>query len=1446
MSNPMQNFCIHQLFELQVDKTPDAIAVIFEDRQLTYRELNEKANQLAHYLQELGVKPETLVGICVDRSLEMIIGILGILKAGGAYVPLDSAYPQERLHFMLQDAKVPVLLTSKNLVAGLPQHDAEVFCLDKDWDEIAQKSQENLVTEVKLENLGYVIYTSGSTGKPKGVAMTQLALCNLILWQLQNTTLSDRARTLQFSPIGFDVSFQEIFSTLCAGGTLVLIAEEIRQDSRALLSLLQEQHIERLFLPFVALQQLAVTAESAMLFPENLREIITAGEQLQITPAISHFFSKLNKATLHNHYGPSESHVVTTFTLNNSVETWPALPPIGRPISNTQIYILDSNLQPLPIGEPGELYIGGLCLARGYINRPGLTAEKFIPNPFSDEEGARLYKTGDLARYLIDENIEYLGRIDHQVKIRGFRIELGEIESALNQSSLIREAVVMAREKVTGDRHLVAYVVPNSQNSENSETSIPSDKKWVSEWQQIYNATYSQPTVLEDSTLNISGWNDSYTGLPMPAKQMREWVDCTVEQILSLQPKRVLDIGCGTGMLLFRIAPHCQHYCGTDISQKAIDYVKQQMVQLEGEWQQVELYEKSAHDFEGLEPKSFDAVILNSVVQLFPNVEYLVSVLEKAVEMVAPGGFIFIGDVSNFNLLKTFHTSVQFYKASDSIDSKALQEKIQHSVAQEEKLTISPEFFSALKQRCPQISHIQLQLKRGHYHNELTRFRYDVILHIAKELLPATFTECIDWQEKNLTLPKVRSLLSREKPQRLILKNVPNARLQKEVELLSLLNSNTTTTSVKEIRESLQQISTEVGIDPENFWALSHDLPYAVQVTWPESGDEGRYDVCCQVLSEKAEWQPVFYRSNSSSGNQPWSTYANNPLQVQFNFQLIQKLRNFLQQKLPEYMVPSAFVVLESMPLSPNGKIDRKALPDPKVRTRNLEQHLVLPRTSTEEALAGIWSEVLGVEPIGIKDNFFELGGHSLLAAQILAKIEKIIDIALPIFYLLKEPTISGLIEGINVVQNLGSAFPRRRQAEIDWQTETTLDPTIQPSIPFTESTSEPQHIFLTGATGFLGAFLLDELLRETSANIYCLVRASSFEEGLQKIQANLKRYLLWNHELASRIIPVIGDLSQPLLGLTEEKFQILASKLDLIYHSGAFVNLVYSYTSLRSTNVLGTQEILRLASQGQVTPVHYISTIDVLNPLTNFGSKVVEENARLDCVRELDNGYTQTKWVAEHLIVAARSRGIPTCIYRPGMIAGHSQTGASQIDDLMCRIIKGIIQLKAAPDLNQCLNMTPIDYACKAIVYLSRQPKSLGQAFHIINPEPLSWKKLIEEVINLGYIIQLLPHEEWQEKLIKLDSDSDNALIPMRSLFTGKSKTQMTYLETFLSAGRAFSCQKTIEILQETSIICPRIDNNLLKAYFSYFVQNGFPVPHSKVNIKMLEIDSVGEILSI
>ncbi len=452
--------CIHELFEEQVGRTPEAVAVVYDNQQLTYHQLNSRANQLAHWLQSLGVGPEVLVGICVERSLEMVVGILGILKAGGAYVPLDPEYPVERLSFMLEDAQVSVLLTQQHLRKRLPRHKARILCLDTNWQLLNQLSQNNLISGVQADNLAYVIYTSGSKDQPKGVAKNQLGLSNFLVWQLQNLKKSKVAKTLQFAPMNSDVSFQEMFSTWCSGGTLFLTGEELHKDPLALLDFLQQQSVERLFIPFVELQQLAEVAVDNELVNNYLKEIITAGEQLQITSSISYWLSKLtDDCSLYSYYGHSESHVATTFTLTNSAQPWPVLPPIGRPIPNTEIYILDKYLQAVPVGIPGELYIGGVALARGYLNQPELTQQRFIANPFSTNPGSRLYKTGDLAQYLSDGNIKYLRSIDNQVKKQSFRIEWGEIEAVLREHEHVQTCCVIAREDIRGDQRLVAYIV---------------------------------------------------------------------------------------------------------------------------------------------------------------------------------------------------------------------------------------------------------------------------------------------------------------------------------------------------------------------------------------------------------------------------------------------------------------------------------------------------------------------------------------------------------------------------------------------------------------------------------------------------------------------------------------------------------------------------------------------------------------------------------------------------------------------------------------------------------------------------------------------------------------------------------------------------------------------------------------------------------------------------
>jgi amino acid adenylation domain-containing protein len=452
--------CLHELFEAQVERTPDAIALSYKDQRVTYRELNSRANQLAHYLQELGVGPEVLVGIFMERSLEMVIGIYGIIKAGGAYVPLDPEYPPERVAFMARDAQAPVLLTQKHLTEKLPEHKAKVICLDSDWSTIARENSRNFVSGAQPENLAYVIYTSGSTGTPKGAMNTHRGICNRLLWMQDAYQLTDRDRILQKTPFSFDVSVWEFFWPFLVGARLVVARPGGHKDSNYLIKTIQEQEITTLH--FVPSMLQVFLEEKDVEKCTTLKRVICSGEALPYELQ-EHFFARL-PAELHNLYGPTEAAV--------DVSYWPCkrggdrhIVPIGYPVANTQLYILDAHLQPVPVGIPGELYIGGVQVARGYLNRRELTAEKFIPDPFSAVPGARLYRTGDLARYLPGGEIEYLGRTDHQVKIRGLRVELGEIDAVLGRHEAVREVVVMAREDVPGDKRLVAYIIPEGEQT---------------------------------------------------------------------------------------------------------------------------------------------------------------------------------------------------------------------------------------------------------------------------------------------------------------------------------------------------------------------------------------------------------------------------------------------------------------------------------------------------------------------------------------------------------------------------------------------------------------------------------------------------------------------------------------------------------------------------------------------------------------------------------------------------------------------------------------------------------------------------------------------------------------------------------------------------------------------------------------------------------------------
>lgn len=981
--------CVHELFSSQAELSPAATAVVSGAKQLTYAELETLSNQLAHYLRASGVEAETRVGICLERSLEMIVGLLGILKAGGTYVPLDPSHPRERLAFMIADAQVSTVVTHERWYKMLAAHPVNVVTLDSSWEAINQFSAGPLKASNNIESLAYVMYTSGSTGQPKGVCVPHRAVVRLIK-ETNYARFDPDEVFLQFAPLGFDASTFEIWGALLNGAQLVL-ADPGKASLEELAATIERYRITTLWLTAGLFHQMI---EQQLESLRGVRQLLAGGDVLSVWH-VQKAMNELPDCQIINGYGPTEN---TTFTCCHRVqkqEVFINSVPIGLPVSHTSVQVLDEEMNPAAPDAAGELYIGGAGLARGYLNDPALTAEKFVPDPNSREPGLRLYRTGDRARTLSSGEIEFLGRIDQQVKLRGFRIEPGEIESVLLQHPAVKECVVVPREDRPGDKRLVAYVVQDAAN-----VSAELDSTYLDDWQKLYDETYAQVEVEEDPTFNITGWNSSYTGRPIPAEEMREWVEQTVDRILALQPKRVLEIGCGTGLLLFRLAPHCDEYVGADFSKTVIDQV-QHHLDTQPNLSHVKLAQREANDLEGLEPQSFDAVVLNSIVQYFPNIDYLVEVIRKVITVLRPGGSIFIGDVRNRALLEAFHASVELQKAPASLPAAVLKARAANALKSEEELVIEPRFFTALQQQLGDIASVAIMPKRGRSANELTRFRYDVIFKTGKKDDVAEQAERLDWTAASLSLAKFGDLLRQGELSNVLVTGIPNGRVTAAVAAAKMLDSGTEITNVDELRAAVAADQPE-AVEPEDLLLTVTAAGYKARLSWASSDTSGSIDA---LITKDSAGPPNVTSAPIKFSS--WNQFANEPARKSSFVSLVPRLRNYLRERLPDYMIPAAFVILEALPLTAIGKIERKLLPPPERARPPLTEEFLPPRNAIEERMAAMWAEVLGIDRVGINDSFFELGGHSLLATQVLSRMRESFGTVISFQQFFANPTIA-------------------------------------------------------------------------------------------------------------------------------------------------------------------------------------------------------------------------------------------------------------------------------------------------------------------------------------------------------------------------------------------------------------------------------------------------------
>ncbi|WP_033287826.1 non-ribosomal peptide synthase/polyketide synthase [Amycolatopsis jejuensis] len=1001
---PMVEDTIADLLAAQAERTPDAIALVFGPQRLTYAELDGAVNRMARVLLSRGAEPEQIVALGLPRSIDMVVALFAVLRTGAAYLPLELDYPAERLATMLADARPLCLVTTGAVAESLPDDLPRVLV---DSDEIRAELAAMSAADIsdterplfsrdrpdRMEHPAYVIYTSGSTGRPKGVVTPYRGLTNMQLNHQEAifapaiaSAGGRRLRIAHTVSFAFDMSWEELL-WLVEGHEVHVCDEQLRRDASALVAYCDVHQVD---VVNVTPTYAHLLIEEGLLDGHRPALVLLGGEA--VSESVWNRLRDTEGTYGYNLYGPTE---YTINTLGGGT-TESATPTVGTPIHNTRAYIVDSWLRPVPDGVPGELYIAGTGLARGYLGRPGLTAERFVADPFG-EPGGRMYRTGDLVRRRPDGNLDFLGRTDDQVKIRGYRVELGEIETALTRHPQVAQAAVIARPdpSAPGLQRLVGYVVP-AELSGDARDAAEADQ--VGEWQQIYSDEYTEiPTAL--FTEDFAGWDSSYDGLPIPLPHMQEWRAATVARIRELKPRRILEIGVGTGLLMGQLAPGAEEYWGTDLAPPVIGKLTRELAQDPELAAKVTLRAQPAHEFAGLPSGHFDTVVINSVVQYFPSVDYLTGVLRQALDLLAPGGSLFVGDIRNLRLARSFHTAIQLTRADVTSDPAQLRRAIERGAALEKELLLDPDYFAALAQSLPGVS-AQIRIKRAALHNELSRYRYDVVL--SKTAGSTATPPRVRWDEVG-SLAELERLIAAGGPQRV--SQIPDARLAAEFAAMRALDAGAPLPDVLERFHAAGE-----GVEAEAVHALGDRLGYAVHTTW-STGAEGVFDA---VFAKDSA--PVLYVPASTGTN--LARFANSPTAARGGSELVQTLREALKRELPDYMVPAAFVTLGSLPLTDNGKLNVRALPDAEPAVTLAESRPAQSRA--EEVLCGLFAEVLGLEGVGVEDSFFDLGGHSLLATRLISRARTELDAELAIKDLFEAPTPAELAE------RAGSGVPAR------------------------------------------------------------------------------------------------------------------------------------------------------------------------------------------------------------------------------------------------------------------------------------------------------------------------------------------------------------------------------------------------------------------------------------
>ncbi len=1003
------------MFVQRAASSPDAVAVVHGSQHISCDCLRRVSHALAAMLIEHGAADNALVGICATRSIEMITGLLAIIEAGCAYLPLDPDYPPDRLRFMIHDSRTRFILTadtSRRCIAATAAANGATL-LPIRGSQPSQRITPRFDDGAPFSmSIAYCIYTSGSSGKPKGVLISHQSICNYLQWIATTYSFGSNDRMIQITPCSFDASVWELFAGFVNGSALVIADNDEQTNMATLTATIRRSAIT--ILQVVPTQLTMLTNTDSLHRCTTLRRVFSGGEPLTPGTATA-FLKQMSQCGLTNLYGPTEVTIdATAHDCIRGATYEGGTVPIGLPLLHTQAYVVDENLALAEAGAAGEILVGGIQLASGYLQRPALTAERFIPDPFSGAVGHRLYRTGDKGKQNEHSEFEYIQRLDHQVKIRGFRIELGEIEMCLTSHPNIREAVATPHEFSVNDTRLIAYIVcdprnvpeifyvksylqerlphfmipaafiilesfPVTPNGKIDRRRLPAprtiaataeaaneedgnaEETKITRWRKTYDMVYRHLTTNDDPTLNTLGWNSSFTGAPIPAEEMQNWVNHTVDRILEKKPAVAVEIGCGTGMLVFRIAPHCRRYLAFDFADGVVQHLKQRLRASNGDFAHVECHCRAAHEFLDLVDEPADTLVINSVTQFFPDSDYLDNVISTSVQCVRPGGRIVVGDIRSYEWAAYFHTAVQCFQAEPMLPVEQLRYRIQRTTAMDRELVISPAYFRTLPDRVAGISHVEIFPKQGRDNNEMVRYRYDVIIHVGSR--PAKIAGIVDrdWTSLPKTVAAVIDYLVSDEPPALIVRDIPNIRMQEDIRTMALIKEALPLQHVAAIRTAVVATTGDDTPHPDDFALIGATAPYAVRQYVSLRGNPGCFDLFLVRKSADTPLQAAVAMICAETPSAP-PPYTNSPFQRR------------AAQKRVDHMGLKTYTA---------------------------------PRGRQESLLAGLWAELLLLDKVGIHDNFFVLGGHSVMLVTLIGKIREMFGTSLSVTTVRTSPTIA-------------------------------------------------------------------------------------------------------------------------------------------------------------------------------------------------------------------------------------------------------------------------------------------------------------------------------------------------------------------------------------------------------------------------------------------------------